>query len=254
MSPLSSVFQVPWSDYRSDLLDALVRTVSYTAVSFAGAVVLGLVVALLRLSRAWPARAVAAVYTEVFKNVPLLAIIFLTYFGLASAGIRLDVFTAGCLSLIVFYAAYLSEIFRSAISGVHAGQTEAGEALGVGRTGIFGHIVLPQALRLALPGTNTMLVDLLKSTSLLVTVSAAELMSEGRLITSATFRALEVYLVIAAIYFALCYPLSQLLLLLERKVRSGVPLSPWRRRRLRAARALLAAEPAAAVPVKEVSA
>jgi polar amino acid transport system permease protein len=251
---MSSLFEVPWSDYRPDLVDALGRTVSYTVVSFAGAVLLGLAVALLRLSGAWPARALAAVYTEVFKNVPLLAIIFLTYFGLASAGIRLDVFTAGCLSLIVFYAAYLSEIFRSAISGVHAGQTEAGEALGIGRTGIFGHIVLPQALRLALPGTNTMLVDLLKSTSLLVTVSAAELMSEGRLITSATFRALEVYLVIAAIYFALCYPLSQLLLLLEWKVRSGVPLSPWRRRRLRAARALLAAEPAAAVPVEEASA
>ncbi|MEU1940397.1 amino acid ABC transporter permease [Streptomyces coeruleorubidus] len=251
---MSGLFDVPWSDYRPDLIFALGRTVSYTVVSFSGAVLLGLAVALLRLSRAWPARALAAVYTEVFKNVPLLAIIFLTYFGLASAGIRLDVFTAGCLSLVVFYAAYLSEIFRAAISGVHAGQTEAGEALGVGRTGIFGHIVLPQALRLALPGTNTMLVDLLKSTSLLVTVSAAELMSEGRLITSATFRALEVYLVIAAIYFALCYPLSQLLLLLERKVRSGVPLSPWRRRRLRAARALLAAEPAAAVPVKEVSA
>ncbi|MEV0227574.1 amino acid ABC transporter permease [Streptomyces sp. NPDC050704] len=240
---MSDLFQVPWSDYQSDLLDALWRTVSYTVVSFVGAVALGLAVALLRLSKAWPARAVAAVYTELFKNIPLLAIIFLTYFGLASAGLRLDVFTAGCVSLVVFYAAYLSEIFRSAISGVHAGQTEAGEALGLGKVGIFSHIVLPQALRQALPGTNTMLVDLLKSTSLLVTVSAAELMSEGRLITSATFRALEVYLVISAIYFALCYPLSQLLLLLERKVRAGVPLSPWRRRRLRAARALLAADP-----------
>ncbi|MDX3244473.1 amino acid ABC transporter permease [Streptomyces sp. ME18-1-4] len=242
---MSGLFQVPWSDYRSDLLDALVRTLSYTVVSFAGAVVLGLVVALLRLSRAWPARAVAAVYTEVFKNVPLLAIIFLAYFGLASAGIRLDVFTAGCLSLVVFYAAYLSEIFRAAISGVHAGQTEAGEALGMARAGIFVHVVLPQAVRQALPGTNTMLVDLLKSTSLLVTVSAAELMSEGRLITSTTFRALEVYLVISALYFALCYPLSQLLLLLERKVRAGVPLFPWRRRRVRAARELLAADLAA---------
>ncbi|MFC8247733.1 amino acid ABC transporter permease [Streptomyces chartreusis] len=239
---MSGLFQVPWSEYESDLFDALWRTVSYTAVSFAGAVLLGLAVALLRLSRMWPARAVAAVYTEVFKNVPLLAIIFLTYFGLASAGLRLDVFTAGSLSLIVFYAAYLSEIFRSAISGVHAGQTEAGEALGLGKASIFGHIVLPQAVRQALPGTNTMLVDLLKSTSLLVTVSAAELMSEGRLITSATFRALEVYLVISAIYFALCYPLSQLLLLLERKVRAGIPLSPWRRRRVRAARALLASD------------
>ncbi|MFE9643210.1 amino acid ABC transporter permease [Streptomyces sp. NPDC006365] len=239
---VSELFQVPWSDYRSDLIDALWRTLSYTVVSFLGAVLLGLAVALLRLSKVWLARAVAAVYTEVFKNIPLLAIIFLAYFGLASAGLKLDVFTAGCVSLIVFYAAYLSEIFRSAISGVHAGQTEAGEALGLGRAGIFGQVILPQAVRQALPGTNTFLVDLLKSTSLLVTISAAELMSEGRLITSSTFRALEVYLVISAIYFALCYPLSQLLLLLERKVRAGVPLSPWRRRRMRAARALLAAD------------
>ncbi|MER5221602.1 amino acid ABC transporter permease [Streptomyces flaveus] len=239
---MSGLFQVPWSDYQSDLVDALWRTISYTVVSFVGAVLLGLAVALLRLSKMWAARAVAAVYTEVFKNIPLLAIIFLAYFGLASAGLKLDVFTAGCVSLIVFYAAYLSEIFRSAISGVHAGQTEAGEALGLGRAGIFGQVILPQAVRQALPGTNTFLVDLLKSTSLLVTISAAELMSEGRLITSSTFRALEVYLVISAIYFALCYPLSQLLLLLERKVRAGVPLSPWRRRRMRAARALLAAD------------
>lgn len=142
---MSGLFQVPWSDYRSDLLDALGRTVSYTAVSFAGAVLLGLAVALLRLSKAWPARAVAAVYTEVFKNVPLLAIIFLTYFGLASAGIRLDVFTAGCLSLVVFYAAYLSEIFRSAISGVHAGQTEAGEALGAGAAFVVRRLVPTRA-------------------------------------------------------------------------------------------------------------
>jgi polar amino acid transport system permease protein len=187
------MFQVPWSDYRPDLLDALLRTLSYTAVGFVGAVLLGLAVALLRLNRRlWPLRWLAAVYTEVFKNVPLLAIIFLTYFGLASVGVQFDVFTAGSLSLVVFYAAYLSEIFRAAITGVHDGQTEAGEALGLGRTHILTHVVLPQALRLALPGTNTMLVDLLKSTSLLVTISAAELMSEGRIITSATFRALEV--------------------------------------------------------------
>jgi polar amino acid transport system permease protein len=84
-----------------------------------------------------------------------------------------------------------------------------------------------------------MLVDLLKSTSLLVTISAAELMSQGQLIASSTFRALEVYLVVSAVYFAVCYPLSQLLLALERRVRAGVPLSPGRRRRLRIARQLL---------------
>ena len=232
-------FQVPWGDYAPDLWHALLTTIGYTLVSFAGATILGLGVALLRLARLRVLRIIAAIYTELFKNVPLLAIIFLTYFGLASQGIILSVFEAGCLSLIVFYAAYLSEIFRAAMSGVHPGQQEAAEALGLSRIGAFVHVGFPQALRLALPGTNTMAVDLLKSTSLLVTISAAELMSEGRLITSSTFRALEVYLVIAAIYFALCYPLSQVLLWLERQVVAGVPLMPRRRRRLATARRLL---------------
>jgi ABC-type amino acid transport system permease subunit len=124
-------------------------------------------------------------------------------------GVKLDVFVAGALSLVLFYAAYLSEIFRAAIAGVHPGQNEAAHALGLGRGTTFGHVVLPQALRLALPGTNTMFVDLIKSTSLLVTISAAELMTQAQLIASETFRALEVYLVIAAIYFAICYPVSQ---------------------------------------------
>jgi polar amino acid transport system permease protein len=237
----SGPFQVPWSDYTGVLFDGLLKTVEYTAVSFAGAAVFGLVVALMRLSALWPLRLLAAAYTEVFKNVPLLAIIFLMYFGLASAGLRLDVFEAGALSLVIFYAAYLAEIFRSAIAGVHHGQREAAQALGLGRVSTFTRVIFPQALRLGLPGTNTMLVDLLKSTSLLVTISAAELMSEARLITSATFRALEVYLVIAAIYFALCYPLSQALLWFERRIRAGTALSPRRRRRLRTAAALLQA-------------
>jgi polar amino acid transport system permease protein len=172
----------------------------------------------------------------------LLAIIFLTYFGLVSIGVRLSVFQAGTLSLVIFYASYLSEIFRSAIAGVHGGQREAAEALGLGRRVTFAHVVFPQALRQALPGTNTMLVDLLKSTSLLVTISAAELMSQGQLIASETFRALEVYAVIAVLYFVVCYPLSQALLWFERQVRGGVPLLPRRRRRLRGVRALLEQE------------
>jgi polar amino acid transport system permease protein len=233
---------VVWSDYTSDLWHALIKTLEYTFVSFAGAVALGLGIALLRLGPTRVMRVPAAIYTELFKNIPLLAIIFLTYFGLPSQGVRLSVFQAGTLSLIIFYAAYLSEIFRAAIAGVHGGQQEAAQALGMSRGATFGQVIFPQALRSALPGTNTMLVDLLKSTSLLVTISAAELMSQGQLIASETFRALEVYVVIAALYFALCYPLSQGLLWFERQIRAGVPLAPRRRRRLRQARVLLERE------------
>ena len=237
--PMAALFNIEWGDYTSDLLDGLVKTVEFTVVGFAGAALLGLVLALMRLSKVRAVRAPAAVYTELFKNIPLLAIIFLTYFGLPSQGVRLSVFQAGALSLVIFYAAYLSEIFRSAIAGVHGGQREAAEALGMSRGATFAQVIFPQALRSALPGTNTMLVDLLKSTSLLVTISAAELMSQGQLIASETFRALEVYVVIAALYFALCYPLSQGLLWFERQIRAGVPLAPRRRRRLRRARILL---------------
>ncbi len=231
---------VPWNDYRPALLSALLRTLEFTVLGFIGAVLLGLVLALMRRSSTLLVRLPATVYTELFKNVPLLAIIFITYFGLASLGIRLDALVAGVLSLVIFYAAYLSEIFRAALSGVAPGQYEGAHALGMGRGRTFRQVVLPQALRLALPGTSTMLVDLLKSTSLLVIIAAGELMTQAQLISSETFRAMEVYLVIAAIYFAVCWPVSQLLLLLERKVARGVPLSLGRRRRLAKVRVLLA--------------
>ncbi|ENN89780.1 ABC-type transporter, permease component: PAAT family [Rhizobium freirei PRF 81] len=236
---LAQLFQVPWSDYAGNLGGGLLRTLAYTASSFVGAAILGLVLALMRRNRLRILRLPATIYTEVFKNVPLLAIIFVTYFGLPSVGIRFSVFVAGVLSLVLFYAAYLSEIFRAAIAGIHSGQNEAAHALGLGRATTFGHVILPQALRLALPGTNTMFVDLLKSTSLLVTISAAELMTRAQLIASETFRSLEVYLVIAMIYFAVCYPVSQCLLWLERTIHAGIPLSFGRRRRLRLARALI---------------
>ena len=89
--------------------DAWSSTVEFTVAGFVRAALLGLVLALMRLSKKRAVRAPAAVYTELFKNVPLLAIIFITYFGLASQGLRLSVFQAGALSLIIFYAAYLSE-------------------------------------------------------------------------------------------------------------------------------------------------
>ena len=237
--PFAEMFQVPWSEYAGNLGEGLLRTLAYAIASFIGAAGLGLLLALMRLNRLRAVRLPATIYTEIFKNVPLLAIIFVIYFGLPSVGIKFDVFVAGVLSLMLFYAAYLSEIFRAAIAGIHPGQNEAAHALGLGRATTFGHVILPQALRLALPGTNTMFVDLLKSTSLLVTISAAELMTRAQLIASETFRALEVYLVIAAIYFAVCYPVSQCLLWLERTIHAGVPLSLGRRRRLRLAQALI---------------
>ena len=240
------MFHVHWSEWTGQLFAGLLRTLGYTAAGFSAAAVLGLVLALMRMSRLRLVRLPAAIYTELFKNIPLLVIVFVLYFGLPETKsvfgdwVVLGTFNAGALALAIFYAAYLSETFRAALAGVHSGQREAAEALGLGRWSIFTHVVFPQALRLALPGTNTMLVDMLKSTSLLITITAGELMSVGQSVSSQTFEVMEVYLVLAAIYFAMCYPLSQTLLWLERRVRAGAALSVRRYQRLRAARRLLA--------------
>jgi polar amino acid transport system permease protein len=240
------MFHVHWSDWWPQLLDGLLRTLEYTVLGFLAAALLGLGLALMRMSKVTLVRIPAAVYTELFKNIPLLVIVFVLYFGLPETKglfgdwVVMGPFKAGVLGLAIFYAAYLSEVFRAALAGVHDGQREAAQALGLGRWPLFAHVVFPQALRLALPGTNTMLVDMLKSTSLLITITAGELMSVGQSISSQTFEVMEVYLVLAAIYFAMCYPLSQALLWLERRVRAGAALSVGRHQRLRTAKELLA--------------
>lgn len=228
----ASFFKISWGEFVPSLIEGLLTTLQYTVVGFIGAVVVGMLAALMRRSKFKPLSIIAAIYTEFFKNIPLLVIVFVIYFGLATSGIKIDAFASGTIALVLFYGAYLSEIFRAAMNGVDHGQTEGAQALGMKGTAIFFHVIAPQAVRLALPGMNAYLVDLLKGTSILVTIAAGELMAKGQIIAAKTFAPLEVYIVIALIYFALCYPVSQLLLWVERRVHRGDPLFPGRRRRL----------------------
>lgn len=239
MVPLT-ILSVPWGDYWQNLAQGLLVTVEYTLAGFAGAVVLGIILAMLRVWGGRPLAILARAVVEIFKNLPLITEIFIIYFGLSSVGINLSAFLAGCLALIGHYGAYLSEIFRSGIQAVDPGQREAGMALGMTTWGAFRKVLVPQAVLVALPGTGTMLVDLLKGTSLMVTIGGAELMTQGQIVTSATFRALEVYLVIGAIYFALCFPLSSLMVLLEKRLAAGLPFSPRRLKLLGNARQTVA--------------
>jgi polar amino acid transport system permease protein len=226
----TSVLAIDWPQYAPALGGAVLRTLEYTGLGFSGAVLVGLLVAVMRMSPLLPARVFARLYTEVFRNLPLVTEVFIIYFGLASVGIRFNALTAGAISLALFYGAYLSEMFRGGIAGVPHEQREAAQAVGLTPWTIFWHITVPQAARIALPGTSTMLVDLLKGTSIMVTIGGAELMTEGQLITSITFQALQVYIVIGAIYVALAWPLSQLALLLEARLKRGTPVLPGRRR------------------------
>lgn len=219
------IFKVPWDNYTGALLQGIGVTLQLTVYGFLGACVFGVLVALARTSRSRSLRSVGYAYTEVLKNLPFVTGIFIIYFGLPTIGIRFDAFMSGVVCLALFYGAYLGEIFRGGLEGVPTGQLETGAALGLTPMRIFLIVRLPQALRLALPATAMMLVDLLKGTSILVTIGGAELMSQGTIITADTFRPLEVYLVVGAFYMALCWPLSRLSNMLERKLREGAALS-----------------------------
>ena len=230
---ISTIFDVDWAHYAPALLRAALKALEYTGVSFVGATVFGLVLALLRLSRLRVISLVSRTYTELLKNMPFLVPVFVIYFGLPSIGLILSTFEAGCISLIAFYSAYFSEIFRGALQGVSSYQHEAAKAAGLNRMTTFIYVIIPQAARLALPAMGTMLVDMVKGTSLLMTISGAELMTQAQIITSDTFRPLEVYIVIGAVYFCLCFPLSLGVSALERSINSGKPLGLRRRRLLR---------------------
>lgn len=229
------MFKVPWGVYWVNLLHGIIVTFQYTISGFVGAILLGIVLALCRSKGGFFVSSLARSIVEIFKNVPLITEIFITYYGLSSVGINLSAFAAGTLALIGHYGAYLSEIFRAGIKAVDKGQQEAGMALGMTSFGIFRKILAPQAILIALPGTGTMLVDLLKGTSLMVTIGGADLMTQGQIITSATFRALEVYIVIGAIYFAMCFPLSWLVFHIEKRLSQGKPFSLRRLAMLRMA-------------------
>lgn len=233
------LLSVNWPDYFNALFDGALTTLRYTAVSFVGAVIIGLLLALLRQSASGPARLFAKSYVELFKNIPLLTPIFIIYFGLASVNIVIPAFASGAIALTIFYAAYMSEIFRGALLGVPPEQREAAQALGMNRLQVLGRVTLPQAFRLALPGTGMMLVDVLKATSLLVTIAAGELMMQAQIISSITYEALEVYVGIGLIYFVMCFSISHLVLAVEKRVLAGEPLSPRRIRLQKRVREIL---------------
>jgi polar amino acid transport system permease protein len=234
------VLHVSWSEYLPELCSALLVTLKLTVTSFAGSCVIGMFAAILRQSKSRALRTLAYLYTEVFKNIPMVTGIFIIYFGLADIGVVLGGFEAGFLALAVFYGAYLAEIFRGGLQGIGRGQLEAAQALGLTPARVLLTVHVPQAIRLALPGTSTMLVDLLKGTSLLVTIGGGELMTEATVIAGKTFQPLEVYVVVGLIYLAMCWPLARLVGVLESHLQRGTALSPTSRRIRRLAAARLA--------------
>ncbi len=203
------------------LVEATEWTVLLSLMAFAGGSVVGLVLALLRVSKVRVLRALASGYIQVIQGTPLLIVLFLSYFGLGILGYKLDPLVAAGLSFTVYAGAFLGEIWRGCIEAVPRTQWEASDCLGLSRFQQYAYVILPQAVRIAIPPTVGFMVQIVKNTSLASVIGFVELARAGQIVNNSTFEPFAIFTVVAALYFALCYPLSLAARALERKAHVG---------------------------------
>ena len=205
----------------------LLRSAGWTLVLAAAATLLGgalgLGVALARVGASSVARDAARIYIAVIQGVPVLMVLFLSYYGLARAGFELPPIVAASLALGLYASAYLGEIWRGAIQSVPRGQWEASASLGLSVAEQYRHVILPQSVSIALPPTVGFLVQLVKNTSIVSVVSVVELTRAGQLVNNVTFQPFPVFGAVAAIYLAICYPMSRASRRLERRLGAHRP-------------------------------
>jgi polar amino acid transport system permease protein len=200
------------------LLRATQWTVVLSLIAFLGGSVFGIVIALLRTAPLAPARALAVGYVQLFQGTPLLMQLVLVFFGVSILGPQIDAWSAAAIGLTLYTSAFLGEIWRGCIQAIPKTQWEASTSLGLSHGQQLGYVILPQAMRIALPPTVGFLVQVIKSTSLASIIGFTELTRAGQLVNNATYSPLLVFSLVSVIYFALCWPLSLASQYLERRL------------------------------------
>lgn len=190
------------------LLIGALWTICLSLIAFVGGGIAGGIVALCRVSPVKAVRWLALAWVQLIQGTPLLVVLFVCYFGLSIMGYELPGLVAAGIAMVIYVSAYLGEIWRGCIESVPRTQWEAAECLALTRAQRMRLVVLPQAIRIATPPTVGFMVQIVKNTSLASIVGFVELVRAGQLINNSIFQPFTVYLLIAVMYFAMCYPLS----------------------------------------------
>ena len=215
-------FSVVWRNSHL-LLWGLLGTLKVTAAALALGLPLGLTVALLRLSRTRAVSLPAGVFVEFFRSTPPLVQLFWCFFALPLLiGAKIDPYEAAVITFAVQSSAFFAEVFRAGIVSIERGQWEAARALGMTHAQLMRRIILPQAVKRMIPAFLERAIELMKTTTLVATVSYADLLFQASDIAQKTFRPLEVFTAAAGIYFVVILAASRLLQVTERRLaRSG---------------------------------
>ena len=199
-------------NYKEAILKGVLMTLELTAVSLIAGTVLGLIVALVKISKHSIARAVGVLFVELFTSLPLLVLLIWLFYVLPIlTGITISALITAMVGLSLNLAGFSAEIFRAGIMAIPRGQTEAAIMLGISKWKTLQQIVLPQAIRIILPPLSGRYIETIKLTSLASVIAVDELLHTGQNLISVSFRPLEVYTVIALIYLAIIIPLTLVL-------------------------------------------
>lgn len=199
--------EIPWG---------LLGTIALSTLAFGLALAIGLLIALLRQSDLIVGRAVARVFLEIVRNMPLLVLLYVFYYVFGPI-FGMDRYTASVLCLAVFHGALISEIFRGGINAVARGQWEAAKSIGMTTLQIYRYIILPQSIKFMLPPMTGEVVNMIKSSAIVSVIAVVELTTVGRNIISDTYLSFEIWFTIAVVYMAVTLVISTLASYLERR-------------------------------------
>ena len=206
-----------WDIVRNLLLAAR-WTVLLSLIAFVCGGIAGLGLLLMRTAKSRFLAGFSKMYIEVFQGTPLLMQLFLVFFGSSLFGLEVSPLFAASLALTLFTSAYLAEIWRGCVDAIPRGQWEASSSLAMNYFEQMRHVVLPQALRIAIPPTVGFSVQVVKGTAVTSIIGFVELTKAGSMITNATFQPFTIFGCVALLYFCLCFPLSLYARKLERKM------------------------------------
>ncbi len=205
------------------LLEGFALTVAACVLAVAGAVVLGALIASLRTARSRAARTVAAVYCDLFRNVPFIVQLFFFFYGLPELGIYIGAFETGVLAMSIAGGAFVADVIRAGILSIEQGVIEAARVFGLSRWQIFSRIVMPNALRVSVRPMGSVLINLVLTSSILSTITVNELTGTAKIVAATTFMPFEVYAVLLVLYAALTYTLSLAVTGVHRRLNRGMP-------------------------------
>ncbi|PZQ75682.1 MAG: amino acid ABC transporter permease [Variovorax paradoxus] len=199
---------------------ALRWTVVLSLIAFVGGGIVGGLLLALRLRAGTVLQKIIAGYVQLFQGTPLLMQLFLAYFGIALFGIDVSAWTAASVALTLYTSAFLTEIWRGCVASIPKGQWEASGSLALSFGEQMRHVILPQAVKIAIAPTVGFLVQVIKGTALASVIGFVELTKAGSMIANVTFAPFTVFSCVALLYFALCFPVSLYARHLERRTRS----------------------------------